>query len=336
MNKSDYPLVFVDDGQPGITRRTAKFGCAYYDPDGRRITDRDEIARLDAVALPPAYTDAWFCMQPNGHLQATGKDARGRKQYRYHKEFREARDCAKFDRLAGFGQLLPKVRSKVAQDIAQRGLTRERAIACVIRLLDITAIRIGNESYVQSNSSFGATTLRMKHAALVGQTLKFRFKAKSGKLVTTALTDRSLARFVRAMQDLPGQHLFQFMDENGDPTPVGSSDVNAYIRDAMGSDFTAKHFRTWAASVDGFELLANSRSIVGLKEMLDQVSSRLGNTPAVARKSYVHPTIIPLAQDQGAQIDFRETFRLPRRTRWLSRYERGLIAYLEMQQALPS
>lgn len=321
-------LHFVDDGQPGITRRKKGRYWAYFDVKGKRIADRDEIGRLNAIALPPAYTDAWFCPRPNGHLLATGIDARGRKQYRYHPEFRAQRDCLKFDGLARFGCLLPLVRKRVAEDVAKRGLTRERAIASVLRLLDSTAIRIGNEAYARSNKSFGATTLRMRHAEVSGQTLRLRFKAKSGKLMETRLTDRSLARFVRAMQDLPGQHLFQFLDEDGEPCPVDSGDVNDYLKATMDEDFTAKHFRTWAASIVGFELIAESDEHVGMKTLLEHVSDQLGNTPAIARKSYVHPAVLALANDTKAQAKFRDKLHLPRGTRWLSRHERGFIEFL--------
>lgn len=321
-------LRFVDDSQPGIIRKKKGRAWAYFDADGERVTDRDEIDRLNAIALPPAYTDAWFCRRPNGHLLATGIDARGRKQYRYHPEFRAQRDCLKFDGLARFGCLLPLVRKRVADDVAKRGLVRERAIASVLRLLDSTSIRVGNEAYARSNKSFGATTLRMRHAAVSGQTLKLRFKAKSGKLMETKLTDRSMARFVRAMQDLPGQHLFQFLDAEGEPSPVDSGDVNDYLKSAMGEDFTAKHFRTWAASVAGFELIAKSAEHVGMKALLEHVSSRLGNTPAIARKSYIHPAVLALTSDPDEQAAFRKALHLPRRNRWLSRHERGLIEFL--------
>lgn len=321
-------LTFVDDSQPGISRQRKGRAWAYFDPQGKRITDREEIDRLNAIALPPAYTNAWFCTKANGHLLATGIDARGRKQYRYHPEFRSQRDCAKFDGLAQFGCLLPLVRKRVAMDVAKRGLTRDRAVACVVRLLDSTAIRVGNEAYARSNKSFGATTLRMRHAALAGQTLKLRFRAKSGKQVETRLTDRSIARFVRAMQDLPGQHLFQFLNVEGAPCPVDSGDVNDYLKATMGEDFTAKHFRTWTATVAGFELIAESKGPISMKALLEHVSGQLGNTPAIARKSYIHPAILALAGDGKAQDAFRDDLRLPRRTRWLSRHERALIDFL--------
>ena len=325
----DAEPIFVDDREPGVTRKRGGRGWAYFDAEGARITDRDEIDRLNAIALPPAYRDAWFCPHPYGHLLATGIDARGRKQYRYHPRFRTVRDCAKFDGLAGFGSALPRLRRQVERDLAKRGLTRERAVASVVRLLDAAGIRVGNEAYVQANKSFGATTLRMRHAELKGQVLRLRFRAKSGKVQEARLNDRALNRFVRAMQDLPGQHLFQFLDAEGAPCPVGSSDVNAYIHAAMGEEFTAKHFRTWTASVAAFALLADADAPVPMRDLLDTVSQRLGNTPAIARKAYIHPALLALAGDKAAQAAFRAKLRLPRRTRWLSRHERGLIAYLE-------
>lgn len=330
----DAELIFADQGGPGITRKRiggkdAKVvRWAYYDARGHRIADRDEIDRLNAIALPPAYEDAWFCPDPNGHLLATGVDARGRRQYRYHPSFRAERDCVKFDGLARFGMALPAIRKRVAQDLARRGLVRERAVASVVRLLDSAAIRIGNEAYAKTNKSFGATTLRRRHAQLTGQTLRLRFRAKSGKMQEARLSDRALNRFVRAVQDLPGQHLFQFLDEAGEPCPVGSSDVNGYIHEVLGEGFTAKQFRTWNASVVAFEVLAQSRDHVPIRAMLDEVSGRLGNTPAIARKAYIHPALLSLASNKAAQQAFREKLRLPRQTRWLSRHERGLLAFL--------
>lgn len=326
----DQALHFCDDRAPGITRRRIKRGeretWAYWAPDGTRIVDRDEIDRLNAIGLPPAYTDAWFNPDPCGHLQATGIDARGRKQYRYHPGFRLIRESAKFDGTALFGSLLPRVRKRVEADLALRALCRTRAVASVVRLLDTGGIRVGNEAYVKANKSFGATTLRMRHARLAGRTLRLRFTAKSGKLREMAVTDRSLIRFVRQMQDLPGQHLFQYVDEEGSPCPVSSTDVNAYLRETMGQDFTAKHFRTWHASVLAFQLLAEATTTLTVKALATEVSERLGNTPAIARKSYIHPAVLALVENQA---DWRRALRLPRATRWLTRHERGLLALLE-------
>ena len=322
-------LRYCDDRQPGITRKAVRGGWGYWDADGNRITDRAEIDRLNAIALPPAYTDAWYCAHADGHLQATGIDARGRKQYRYHPEFRAAQEAAKYDRCANFGNRLPRLRARIEADLRRRALSRDRAVAAVVRLLDLGHVRVGNEGYAKANKSFGATTLRRRHAKLEGRSLKLQYRAKSGRIRVLRITDGSLIGFVRKCQDLPGQHLFGWLDDAGDVHPVTSSDVNAYIRDAMGDDFTAKHFRTWGASVIAFETLATADSHVGLKTLLEPVTAALGNTPSIARKSYVHPELIELAKDRDAQSAFRETLALPRTTRYLSRAERGLIAFLE-------
>ncbi|MET3827182.1 DNA topoisomerase-1 [Sphingomonas sp. PvP055] len=320
-------ISYHDDSEPGITRRKMRHGWGYYGVDGARVTDRDEIERLNAIGLPPAYRDAWFCPSPTGHIQAVGWDEKGRKQYRYHTGFRETQEAAKYELCAPFGHALPKLRARVETDLKRRGLDKDMAVAAVVRLLDLGKVRIGNEGYVKSNKSFGATTLRKRHAALKGQSLKLQFKAKSGKLRMLTITDGSLSRFVKLCQDLPGQHLFRWVDAEGECHPVNSSDVNAYIRDAMGGDFTAKHFRTWSASVLAFEALANSKHDISLKTMLEPVCEALGNTPAIARKSYVHPALLDIAKH--GQSEFRAALRLPRSTQHLTRVERGLIAFLE-------
>lgn len=320
-------IVYSDDKKPGITRRKIRGHWAYFAPDGERITDREEIDRLNAIALPPAYTDAWFCPKPNGHIQATGYDEKGRKQYRYHVGFREQQEAAKYEKTAEFGHALPKLRKQVAADLAKRSLSKERAVAAVVRLLDQSHIRVGNEDYVEQNGSYGATTLRTKHGRVKGDTLKLRFKAKSGKECDTTVTDRSLARFVKACQDLDEQHLFAWLDEDGEAHPVTSSDVNEYIKAATGGDFTAKNFRTWGASLLAFEALVGADKDLTLKQLLEPVTAKLGNTPAIARKSYVHPDLIDLVK-QDQQM-FRRALKLPRATGELSREERGLIAFLE-------
>jgi len=319
-------LEYVDDSGPGITRKKAGHGWAYFDPKGKRITDREEIDRLNRIALPPAYTDAWYCPKDCGHLLATGIDARGRKQYRYNPEFRTRQEAEKFDGCAEFGQLLPQVRKRVSKDLARRSLSRERAVASVVRLLDLGAIRVGNESYAKANKSFGATTLRRRHAEVTGGKLKLRFKAKSGQLREATITDRSLARFVREVQDLPGQHLFQYLDEDGEAHAVGSDDVNDYLCETMGEHFTAKNFRTWHASVLAFCLLAETERPLTLKELTTEVGAHLGNTPAMARKSYIHPAVIALVDRQQK---WRSRLKLPREGKWLDRHERGLIRLLE-------
>lgn len=320
-------LTYSDDSEPGITRRKAGRAWAYFTPDRGRITDRDTIERLNRIGLPPAYRDAWFCPRAEGHIQAVGWDERGRKQYRYHPDFRAAQEALKYSRCPLFGHRLPRLRKQVAADLARRDLSLDRAVAAVIRLLDLGHIRVGNEDYAKANQSFGATTLRRRHAQIGTARLKLEFKAKSGKLKQLTITDRSLARFVRRCQDLPGQHLFRWVDAAGVAHPVTSGDVNAYIRRAMGEDFTAKHFRTWGASVLAFQALAEAEAPLTLKQLLVPVAEALGNTPAIARKSYVHPALLDLAK--SGQAEFRADLRLPRATRWLGRYERGFIAFME-------
>ncbi len=329
-------ITYVDDQQPGITRKKVRHGWGYWDARGKRITDRDEIDRLNAIGMPPAYRDCWFCPDPSGHIQATGYDDKGRKQYRYHSGFREAQEAAKYDRCPAFGEHLPKLRARVERDLKLRGLCKEKAVAAVVRLLDLGSIRVGNEEYAAANKSFGATTLRKRHARIKGNALRLQFRAKSGKLRILTITDGSLSRFVKKCQDLPGQHLFRWCDAAGDCHPVTSTDVNAYIREAMDEDFTAKHFRTWGASVIAFEALASADGYLGLNAMLAPVTEALGNTPAIARKSYVHPALIALAKDREAQERFRNDLHLPRATRYLSRAERGLIAFLEADGAAPA
>ena len=320
-------IIYHDDSDPGITRKKMSHGWGYYAPDGSRITDRDEIDRLNAIGLPPAYRDAWYCPKPNGHIQAVGWDEKGRKQYRYHLDFRERQDTAKYGLCAAFGRDLPKLRARVEKDLNKRGLGKDAAVAAIVRLLDLGHVRIGNEGYVKENKSYGATTLRKKHAKLRGQTLKLQYKAKSGKLRTLTITDGSLSRFVKKCSDLDCQHLFSWLDADGGCHPVTSSDVNDYIRDAMGEDYTAKNFRTWSASVIAFETLVTADHDLTLKQMLEPVTEALGNTPAIARKSYVHPDLLALTKT--GQTKFRERTSLPRKSQYLSRAERGLIAFLD-------
>jgi DNA topoisomerase I len=323
-------LIFVDDSLPGITRKGAGRGWAYYDPDGELIRDAAERERLNAIALPPAYSDCWFCPAPNGHILATGYDAKGRKQYRYHPQFRASRESEKFDRCLAFGARLPLLRKRVVDDLGARDLGLARALAGVVRLLDLGAIRIGNDTYARDNGSFGATTIKSHHVTVRGKTLRFRFRAKSGKHRDLELTDTHLAKIVRQMQDLDGQDLFSFVDPaaTGEVAvrDVTSSHVNAYLRETMGEDFSAKNFRTWHASAVAFGLLAGAKEDLTIKTVTETVAERLGNTPAITRKSYIHPAIFDLMDRQG---EWREGLQLPRRTKWLAREERGLIEFLE-------
>ena len=314
---------------PGITRQKQKLGWAYYAPDGKRITDREEIDRLNKVALPPAYTDAWYCPYPDGHLQATGIDARGRKQYRYHDDFRARRDKSKFDTMVGFGAALPKLRKRVEADLKQRKLGRDTVLAAVVRLLDTQHIRIGNEQYARTNKSFGATTLRNRHLVRKGSKLRMKFTGKHGIVHEVAITDANLKRIVAKCQDLPGQNLFQYLGDDGDPHAITSADVNSYIRDASGGEYTAKSFRTWGASVIAFEQMLDKEegARLSVKTMVEPVAEALGNTVAMSRKAYVHPRLI-----EAVQADPRDALagiKIPRGRRWLSSAEVGLIAYLK-------
>jgi len=317
------------DTIPGITRKKAGHGWAYFRPSGERITDRDEIDRLNAIALPPAYTNAWYCPFPNGHIQATGMDARGRKQYRYHPDFRAQQEADKYERCAAFGRVLPKLRARVEADLAGRTLARDTVVAAVVRLLDLGHIRVGNEAYAKTNKSFGATTLRNRHVRVKGPKLRLEYVGKSGKKQRLTIEDRRLARIVRRTQDLPGQHLFEYLDAEGRPVPVTSEDVNDYIREATGTDFTAKHFRTWGASLLAFEHILETakHGKITLKPMLEAVAAALGNTPAISRKSYIHPALIELCRGENAGELC--TLKLPRSTQYMTGRERALIGFLD-------
>jgi len=322
-------LCYVDDALPGITRKKAGHGWGYYDPEGKRITNRDEIDRLNAIALPPAYKDAWFCPSPHGHIQATGIDDRGRKQYRYHIAFRTQQDAQKYEKCADFGRALPLLRARVTEDLASRSLDRDTVVAAVVRLLDLGHIRVGNEEYVKDNKSFGATTLRNRHAKVSGAKLRLEYMGKSGKKQRLTIEDKRLATIVRKTQDLPGQHLFEYIGEDGAPHAVGSGEVNDYIRTATGGDFTAKHFRTWGATLLAFEhiMTASKSGKLSLKPMLEEVAAALGNTPAISRKSYVHPALIELCrQGKGDAIC---ALKLPRATKYMTGAERALIGFLD-------
>lgn len=311
-------LKFLDSDDLDITRKKLAHGWAYYAGEGERITDRDEIDRLNSIALPPAYVEARFAAAPNAHLQAYGLDARGRRQYRYHPDFRATRDAAKFDGCLEFGKALPKIRKQVEQDLKGEARDCRTVLAAVVRIMDSAHIRIGSEQYARTNKSFGATTLRTRHARAGRQKVQLNYRGKSGIERSVELNDRSLARVVRRCQDLPGQSLFQYVDEQGARCKVGSTEVNDYIREASGGDFTAKDFRTWSASAIAYGAVAEG---LGLAELLRAVSDALGNTPAIARKSYVHPAVVELAKNGDAVLP------LPRATRWLTPEERGLLDF---------
>ena len=316
------------DAEPGITRKRMGRYWAYFDAEGKRVTDRDEIDRLNAVGLPPAYEKAWFCADPQGHLQATGVDARGRKQYRYHAEFRAKRESAKYEGLLEFGKALSRLRRQVERDLKRRTLTRETVLAAVVRLLDRQHIRIGNEEYARTNKSFGATTLRSRHLRRQGQSLMMRFAGKHGIVHEAKITDTNLKRICRRCQELPGQMLFQYVNGDGEPKPVTSGDVNDYIKQASGGDFTAKHFRTWSASVIAFDQLLKKaeHARITVKTVVEPVAEALGNTPAISRKSYVHPALLDaIKEDSRDPLDGMER---PRGRKRLSSAEVGLLEFL--------
>jgi DNA topoisomerase-1 len=326
-------LSWADDSAPGIRRRRAGKGFSYVDPDGRRISDERTLARVRALAIPPAWTDVWICIDKSGHLQATGRDARGRKQYRYHASFRAHRDGAKFARLGDFGAALPAIRRAVDADLSLPGIPREKVLATVVGLLEETLVRVGNEEYARANGSYGLTTLRNRHAHFTSDGLRLVFKGKHGLAANVKVQDRRLRRAVKACQDLPGQLLFQYLDDEGDTVPLTSTDVNEYLREAAGDDATAKDFRTWTGTLLAATLLApvappeserdGQRKI---KDAISEVSAQLGNTPAVCRASYVHPQILDWFND--GSLGERWEHASARGDRFLKPEERKLLRLL--------
>lgn len=292
-------LRYVSDDQPGYTRKRKGDDFEYFDSDGKRIRDEARLLRIRRIGIPPAYEDVWICPTPNGHIQATGRDARGRKQYRYHERWREARDENKYDRMVVFGHALPKIRRRVNKDLKQRGLPRSKVLATVVQLLERTFIRVGNDEYAKENKSFGLTTMRNHHVDVKGETLKFSFKGKSGVKHEVDVSDRRLSKIIRQLQDLPGQDVFQYVNGDGKVRDVTSQDVNDYLREITGEEFTAKDFRTWAGTVlaamalnaqEKFE--NNTQARKNVKDAIGAVSKILGNTPTVCRKCYVHPDVL--------------------------------------------
>ena len=314
-------LRYSSDERPGIARRGAGRGFSYRDADGRAIRDTPTLQRIRALAIPPAWTDVWICPWPNGHLQATGRDARGRKQSRYHQRWHDARDESKFDQMIAFAAALDEIRLRCDEDLGRPGLPREKVLAAVVRLLELTLIRVGNDEYARLNRSFGLTTLRGRHARIEGHRVRFRFRGKSGRDHEVGLRDRRLASVVRRCQELPGQDLFQYVDGEGEVRDVGSDDVNAYLREISGGDFTAKDFRTWAGTVLAYRALralepagsasaARKNVVVAMRE----TAGRLGNTAAITRKSYVHPAVLEAYLDGrvgGALVEAAEEQTTP-------------------------
>jgi len=294
-------LVYVSDAEPGIRRMRAGKGFRYVTPENRRLAAEKELKRIASLAIPPAYRDVWISLQARGHLQATGRDARGRKQYRYHPEWRQLRDSAKFDRMVAFGEALPKLRRKLGRDLGLPGLPREKVLAVVISILDATRVRIGNTEYARDNKSFGLTTLRNRHVSFIrdGRAV-LNFRGKGGVPHEVHIDDRRVAQIVRRCQEIPGQHLFQYVSDDGQRCPIDSGQVNDYLREAMGDDFTAKDFRTWGATLLAITLFARTplpdapsdRALKsGIADVVKQVAAKLRNTPAVCRKSYINPAV---------------------------------------------
>ena len=331
MAEEKVSLRYSQDTEPGLRRRGDPGRFDYVNVRNRRVKDARTLARIKSLAIPPAWTDVWICADDDGHLQATGRDARGRKQYRYHPRWRELRDADKFDRMLEFAEVLPAIRRRVKADLALPGLPRRKVLATLVELLDSTCLRIGNERYAEENDSFGLTTLRNRHVRVVGTRVQFQFRGKSGKFHRTEVEDPRLARIIRRCRELPGQALFEYLDERGEPQRVGSSDVNEYLKEIAGADVTAKDFRTWAGTVFVAAQLARRTDRIGPSHMVAAVRSaalRLGNTPAICRKSYVHPKVLDPETWAKRAADARHA-----RPRGLRADEAALLALLRPVRA---
>ena len=306
-------LSYVSDEAPGIRRRKSGKGFTYTRPDGAKVADKATLERIRSLAIPPAYTDVWICPRASGHIQATGRDAKGRKQYRYHPAFREVRESTKYEHMLEFARGLPAIRKTIDEHMSLRGLPREKVLATVVHLLENTLIRVGNSDYVKQNKSYGLTTLRDPHVKVEGGELRFQFKGKSGKTWKLQVKDRRIARIVKACQDLPGQDLFQYIDDDGEQLSITSADVNAYLKEITGREITAKDFRTWAGTVlaalalSEFEEFDNqAKAKKNIREAIEKVASRLGNTPSICRKCYVHPEVFACYLDGGLLLDIKQ------------------------------
>lgn len=330
-------LRYVTDQSPGIVRETAGKTIRFKDAEGRVVKDAATLARIKRLAIPPAWTEVWICPQANGHIQATGRDARRRKQYRYHPDWSSVRDGAKFERMIAFGRALPRIRARVARDMSRGRLDRRKVLATMVRLLETTLVRIGNEEYAKQNHSFGLSTMRDRHVKIARGTLHFEFRGKSGKDHEIDLHDPRLASIVRQTQELPGQDLFQYLDENGEVQKIGSNDVNEYLREIAGEEFSAKDFRTWAGTVlaavalrefEKFETKSQARK--NLVQAIEHVAGRLGNTPSVCRKCYIHPVVMESYLDGVTleRIEAKANQALRRGSTDLNAEERAVLAFL--------
>lgn len=330
-------LVYVSDARPGITRHRSGKGFSYRQPSGGLVRDKAALVRIRALAIPPAWTDVWICRAANGHIQATGRDQRGRKQYRYHARWRASRDAAKYEHMVEFAHALPGIRARVKADMAKPGLPREKVLATIVYLLEATLIRVGNDDYARQNRSFGLTTLQNRHIRVQGDALRFTFRGKGGKAWRLSMHDRRVAKVVRSCQELPGQELFQYRDANGELCDISSSDVNAYLREISRSDITAKDFRTWAGTVlaalalDEFEHVdSEAASKRNIRAAIERVASRLGNTATICRKCYVHPAVLEtyLDGELALQVEARTREQLRDELASLRPEEAAVLALL--------
>ena len=331
-------LRYVDDRRPGISRIRQGKGLRYRGPDGRRIRDGETLTRIRSLAVPPAWRDVWICPDPSGHLQATGRDVKGRKQYRYHPRWREVRDGNKYERMIAFGRALPHIRQRVEKDLSRPGLPQEKILATVVRLLELTLIRVGHEEYAKQNESFGLATMRDRHVRVNGSALRFQFRGKSGILHAVDLEDRRLARIVRQSRDLPGYELFQYVDDAGERRAIDATDVNAYLKSIAGDEFTAKDFRTWAGTVLAARALrevmafdSQAQAKRNVLRAVEAVAKRLGNTTAVCRKCYVHPEVVHAYLDGtlAAILNKKAGRELRSNLRYLSPEEAAVLALLQ-------
>jgi DNA topoisomerase-1 len=329
-------LTYVSDMEPGIRRKKCRSRFVYFGVSGTKIHDKAIIKRIRKLAIPPAWTDVWICSKSNGHLQATGRDAKGRKQYRYHPAFREIRDTTKYEHIVEFAKSLPAIRAKVKEHMGLNGLSRDKVLATIVDLMEATLIRVGNDSYAKDNKSYGLTTLRNRHVAVNGSDLKFHFKGKGGKTWRLQVRDRRIARIVRACQELPGQELFQYFDESGELRNVTSSDVNSYLREITGREISAKDFRTWHGTVlaalalhevEGFEGKAALKR--NIKAAIEQVAARLGNTVTICRKCYVHPEILQAYAEGQLSLQIKDEAEQEARKDPLTPQETAVVAFLE-------
>ncbi|UOD29348.1 DNA topoisomerase IB [Massilia violaceinigra] len=337
-------LRYVSDSAPGITRTARGKNVVYLDAAGEPVTDDDTLARIRALAIPPAWTDVWICKSPNGHLQATGRDAKKRKQYRYHAKWRNLRDEVKYERMISFGKALPAIRRTVDADLKRTGLPREKVLATIVYLLEATMMRIGNEEYARTNKSFGLTTLRDRHVRIDGKAVEFRFRGKSGVFHNVKVEDKRLARIISRIRDLPGQELFHYEDDDGNAHTVDSSDVNDYLREITGEDYTAKDFRTWSGTVlaalalqefEKFDSEAQAKK--NIVRAIESVAEKLGNTPSICRKCYVHPAILEAYLDGTVLEAMRESTRreLVEELHELQPEEAAVVAFLQQRLQEP-